>query len=479
LRRIALTLLLWAGFWGLGLALGGALLSLPVAELVYQGSVSFPGVLAGLGGVTVLGAIRPRGWFGKAKAGSRQPLRREQVPALAEFVDGVARRAGAVPPDRLAFCDWATAYASTERRWGIPWRREVGIGLPLFAVLGRDELAAVLTHEFGHHLGGDTALGPWVYRTRRSLGGTLFALDESSFFLDVPFRAYGQMFLRVSSQISRETERAADRRAAGAFGAEAMAGALLKTYGLAPLWDVYFESEVVPLLQRGIRVPLLDGFRRFLAEPDRRPDVTRRIDEALHRAPSPWDSHPSLEQRMQELGFGKTARAALQGLDPGGGCLDLLGGERAAEDAWYGLAVNGTPSPMSWDELGDKAILPALRGALTAARLPDPSTTSIASLPGMLASGTALWDRARAGGIDVLSPEAKRQRARRLLTDWLAVSLGARGFEAQVRPGAHLRLRRGGLAVEPAALVERLATGTLEEADYLALCEAVERGEKS
>jgi len=479
LRRIALTLLLWAGFWGLGLALAGALLSLPIAELVYEGSVSFPGVLAGLGGVTVLGALRPRGWFGKAKVAPRQPLRREQVPALAEFVDGVARRAGAVRPDRLVFADYATAYASTERRWGIPWRREVGIGLPLFAVLGRDELAAVLTHEFGHHLGGDTALGPWVYRTRRSLGGALFTLDESSFFLDLPFRAYGEMFLRVSAHISREQERAADRRAADAFGAGAMAGALLKTYRLAPLWDVYFEAEVVPLLQRGIRVPLLDGFRRFLAEPERRTEVTRRIHEALHREPSPWDSHPSLEKRLEELGFGKAAPAALERLDPGGGCLDLLGGEGAAEDAWYGVAVSGSPTPMSWDELGDKAILPALSGALTGARLPDPSTTPIASLPRMLSSGAALWDRARADAVDVFSPEAKRQRARRLLTDWLAASLGARGFQAQVRPGAHLRLRRGALTVEPADLVERLAAGTLAEVDYLAFCEAVEGGGES
>src|SRR5216684_3771859 len=124
------------------------------------------------------------------------------------------------------------------------------------------------------------------------------------------------MFLRVSAHISREQERAADRRAADAFGAGAMAGALLKTYRLAPLWDVYFEAEVVPLLQRGIRVPLLEGFRRFLAEPDRRYEVTRRIHEALHRAPSPWDSHPSLEQRMENMGCGKTSPAALERLDP-------------------------------------------------------------------------------------------------------------------------------------------------------------------
>jgi len=236
---------------------------------------------------------------------------------------------------------------------------------------------------------------------------------------------------------------------------------------------------VVPLLQRGIRVPLLDGFRRVLAEPDRRYEVTRRIHEALHREPSPWDSHPSLEKRLEELGFGKATPAALERLDPGGGCLDLLGGEGAAEDAWYGVAVSGSPTPMSWDELGDKAILPALSGALTGARLPDPSTTPIASLPRMLSSGAALWDRARADAVDVFSPEAKRQRVRRLLTDWLAASLGARGFQAQVRPGAHLRLRRGALTVEPANLVERLAAGTLAEVDYLAFCEAVEGGGES
>jgi len=477
LRRVALTIVLWAGFWGLGLALGGALLSLPIVELAYQGTLTFSGVLAGLGGLTVLGALRPRRSWGKREGASREPLRREDVPALAEFVDSVARRARAVPPDRIALADHATAYASTQRRW-ISRRREVGVGLPLFALLGRDELAAVLAHELGHHLGGDTALGPWVHRTRRSLGAALFALEESSFFLDVPFRAYGAMFLRVSSQISREQERAADRRAAQAFGAGALAGALLKVHRVAPLWDVYFEADVVHVLRRGIRVPLLEGFRRFLAEPDRRPDVARLVEEALHRAPSPWDSHPSLEERLEVLGFAGRARDPAEQLDSSGGCLDLLGGERAAEDAWYRLAVTGSPTPMSWDELGDKAILPALASVMTELRLPDPAKTAIAAVPGLLASG-ALWKAVRGAATDILSPEAKRQRNRKLVADWLAASLHARGFESQVRPGAHLRLRRGALAVEPADLVERLAGGTLPEVEYLAFCDAVERGART
>ena len=50
---------------------------------------------------------------------------------------------------------------------------ELGAGLPLLAWLSRSELESVIAHEFGHHVSGDLALGPWVHRTRRTIGGAL------------------------------------------------------------------------------------------------------------------------------------------------------------------------------------------------------------------------------------------------------------------------------------------------------------------
>lgn len=52
---------------------------------------------------------------------------------------------------------------------GIGSRRVMGLGLPLFSVLTASQFRAVLAHEFAHYCGGDTRLGPWVYKTQRAI----------------------------------------------------------------------------------------------------------------------------------------------------------------------------------------------------------------------------------------------------------------------------------------------------------------------
>jgi Zn-dependent protease with chaperone function len=52
---------------------------------------------------------------------------------------------------------------------GFGSRRIMGLGLPLLALLNISEFRAVLAHEFAHYYGGDTRLGPWVYKTRMAI----------------------------------------------------------------------------------------------------------------------------------------------------------------------------------------------------------------------------------------------------------------------------------------------------------------------
>ena len=51
-------------------------------------------------------------------------------------------------------------------------RRVMGVGLPLLDLLTVPQFRAVLAHEFGHFVGGDTRLGPWIYKTRAAIGRT-------------------------------------------------------------------------------------------------------------------------------------------------------------------------------------------------------------------------------------------------------------------------------------------------------------------
>src|SRR2546425_7394449 len=151
---------------------------------------------------------------------------------------------------------------------GFGSRRVMGLGLPLLQTLGVRELRAVLAHEFGHYHGGDTKLGPWIYKTRAAIGRTLRQLSGRSSALQKPFAWYGNLFLRITHAISRRQEYTADALAARAEGARPVVHALRVIHGTAGAFDTFWQSEVVPVLSAGFCPALAEGFNQFLsAEP--------------------------------------------------------------------------------------------------------------------------------------------------------------------------------------------------------------------
>ncbi|MCP3103214.1 M48 family metallopeptidase [Myxococcus sp. K15C18031901] len=472
--RAVLTVVLWGGFWLLGLAVAGALLWLPFMEAHYSGSVGLSGLVSGAGAVTVLWALRPRGWFSGQEKSDVRPLSREEFPALFRLLDEVADRAKARVPKKVYLSVEATAFIGMERRWfGLRREPVVGIGLPLFAFLERQELASVLAHEYGHHQGGDLSLGPWVYRTRRSIALAVDALEDSAFFLDVPFQLYGRFFLRTSSAVSRSQELAADALAASVCGVGPTAAALRKVHALAPYWQAYLSQELLPLFEERVGVPMLEGFRRFLAEPSRRVEVEQGIQEELERPPSPWDSHPVVAERLRSVGYSGATEASVAEFLPLSGCVELLGGEQAAEAAWVDRSISGALVALRWDEIAEKVVSPEMQKHWAGSNL-DPKRTPLDALPGLLKEGEGLWNRVRPQGLDMLSPEGKRQQVRRMLVGWLGTALMHRGFAPEVRPGANLRLVCGDISVEPASIIRRLLSGELTEEAYVEACEVLE-----
>lgn len=468
-HRALLALLLWTGFWVLGLTLAGALFWIPVAQSLYQGDVSAAGWLAGLGGGAVLWALRPRGWFTGQKEEEPRALERAAFPVLHAFLDETARTMGAAPPDEVRLISHATAFIQRRRRWLGHGRLTIGLGLPLFAMLSRDELASVLAHEFGHRAAGDLRLGPWVHRTRSAIASAIDSLDDSAFFLDVPFRAYGRIFLSVSGSVSREQELAADGHAARLYGASPTVQALRKVHELGARWDVYLELDAIPTIELGCRPPVVEGFRRFLAQRVLRQDVCERLDAAAERRPSSGDTHPSLGERLAALHASADAARAfgVSALEPN--CLDLLGGEQAAEAAWFERVTNRPLPDVPWEEVGSKLLLPKLVKAFIAVRL-EPATIPLERFPDRVRHAGEVWDQVRPPGPSFLSPAAQRKRGLRALEDWLSSALFVRGFTPEVRPGASLRLSRDTLAVTPSDVVRDLESGALDEASYRRQC---------
>ncbi|WP_147341195.1 M48 family metallopeptidase [Actinomadura logoneensis] len=259
------------------------------------------------------GAAMLRGAFGRMRSNrdaepgglrvteADQPRLWAEVRALADEVRAPVPRVIRVVPDANA--------AVHQRVWLfglIRGRVTLVVGAALFATLDRAELRAVLAHEFGHVSGGDTRLGPLVYRSQRRLERTVAALQGSDKALDAQLArvigVYLRLCMRVTLAVSRSQERAADRSAARVAGPEALASALTAISAQSVLFQRFTVGFAVPLWKAG-RYPtdLYGGLRAFIAEPCQREEAEKLREAALARPTGRWDSHPSLGERLALL----------------------------------------------------------------------------------------------------------------------------------------------------------------------------------
>lgn len=216
-------------------------------------------------------------------------------------------------PSHVYLCSDVNAFV-TERGgiMGIGSRRVLGLGLPLLATLTVDEVRAVIAHELGHFHGGDTKVGPWLYHVRYGLLRTIANLHRTAKyvgedfgpfaavlgFVSMPFERFTVAFLRNTAGLSRAQEWRADALAVRHVGSEAMAGALEKLHGLSSPFRQFVSSHVEPLVERGRRPPIVEGFREFLAVQAAAPSgaddlVIESVDEV-----DPYDTHPPLAERV-------------------------------------------------------------------------------------------------------------------------------------------------------------------------------------
>ncbi|MFD8734845.1 M48 family metallopeptidase [Streptomyces sp. NPDC059618] len=188
-----------------------------------------PGVL-----LLALGwSLRPR--FGRPPKNTPL-LRRADAPELFAVVDEVARVAGTRGVDAIVVDDLIHAAVGS---YGVRGRRLLFLGLPLWEILSPQQRIALLGHEMGHYVNGDTRHGRIVGTAYRSLltwhyyfvPGDHDPLDEVGAFqliVDLLYVVPRLLVLGVLTVLDRLTMRAsqraeylADRLAATAGSTEA------------------------------------------------------------------------------------------------------------------------------------------------------------------------------------------------------------------------------------------------------------------
>ncbi len=470
--RFAAAIALTIGFYVLALVLSLGLLALAIVPWLTSAPQNiWLSITALVLGGSILVAIFPR----RLQFTEPGPKVTEaDEPRLIGLISEEAKAADeSVPEDVYLTMEINAAVMQRSRT-----HRVMIVGVPLLQILSERELRGVIAHEFGHYSGGDTRLGPWIYRTRETIGRTIVQLSDddgddswSQTLVRLPFIWYGNAFLRITAAISRSQEFAADASAVHRAGRATYVAALRRVHGNAPVFDSYWMEEVVPVLDTKRRPPVGDGFRHFVGtkaiEEAAQAYLERELQEGKTDA---YDSHPSLPERI----------AAIEGMPDGdpddSPCsIELLTDPAAAEqrvlDDLIGLDARSF-KPVAWDEVGVEIYVK--RAEAAAKDFPQVlDGVTLASLPDAVERIPDTANRLRAPEDD---PQAAMEGVAGVLGDGVLLALHHAGWTVEAPPGQPVWARLGDEVILPHAAVHKLWAEELSAAEWRELVQRYDVG---
>lgn len=467
--RIALVILLTVGFYVLALGLAAALILIPYGLFVSTHEIyARVDIFCLATAVVILYSIAPRiDRFtppGPVLTEAEQPRLFGLIRKIAAATDQAMPKAVYLVPDLNA---WV---ANRGGVLGIGSRRIMGLGLPAFEALSTSQLAAVLAHEFGHYHHGDTALGPWIYKVRQAMARTLESLSKRRNIMAAPFNAYGKLFMRLTTAVSRRQELGADALAARIAGPAALRTGLERLHATAPVMDGYWSNEVLPVLASGRRPPIMRGFSQFLNAPKVREAAEQLLEVTKSQADDPFATHPSLATRLAAIT--DVQEAPELGLDNDAPASALLDGLPDLEERLLDHMGQDMPPLefIEWGEVGQAVWVPIWE------QYASEHAQRLAGMkPGDLAAAAAdqRWLAVRLGFAvrpEVTSP-ASLVEAATAFGSALCVLLVRKGWTLSAKLGEDVTLERNGVRIQPFTALRDLASGEMLPGEWADLCE--------
>jgi Zn-dependent protease with chaperone function len=254
----------------------------------------------------------------------------EAAPDLWRRVKDMATKMATAPPDQL-FVGIDDNFFVTEHTVNVGDTQYTGrtlfASLSLLKTLSRSEADAVLAHELAHFSGADTQysrrtsplLGKYfIYLQALYTGGLSRPVFYFMFF-------FWNLYQFSLNKIRREREFRADRLGADMTSAADIARALVKTSS----YSRYRHKVQSTLFGKDENVETMDVFQRiengFPAFID---ECTSGSELAEAHTPHPFDSHPPLDGRIQNLGLNSATMLKERSTLP------------AVADTWFS-AING------------------------------------------------------------------------------------------------------------------------------------------
>jgi Zn-dependent protease with chaperone function len=286
-------LLVWLSFW-----LTAYFFNVYVLKLIM-----IVAVIVAIGVFTALVAIFKRAQVRNQVSG--ELISAQDAPQLWQRISQLAAKVGTPAPTHVIggiddnfFVTQTPVYLREQVVQG----RSLFVSLPLLRVMNWDEADAVLAHELAHFSGGDTQFSAAMGAKLNDFQHYADTMGEGpltmlmSFPLSL-FRAACEFGL---SQNSRTREFAADAIAAKTTSAQAISRALVKISGYSSYRAQVQESLFSSTSQHegALNIPerLRAGLSAFT--------TTAQFNDAMHdgAVPHPFDSHPPMLQRMQNVG---------------------------------------------------------------------------------------------------------------------------------------------------------------------------------
>lgn len=465
-ERAWITIGLIIGFYASALLVAAGLVLIPLIEWVSFGVLHVKLAAAcGLAALAVLWGIMPR----RDRFEPPGPtLDRSAQPRLFAEIDGVAAKMGQRLPEEVYLVGDMNAFVA-ERGGVLGWgsRRIMGIGLPLLQMLTVSQLRAVLAHEFGHYAGDDTRLGPWLYKAREDMGRTIASFEEGT-PLHAVFSWYGHLFLRITQAFSREQEFAADLWAANLYGSKAIGEGLKACEWGARCYELYWRTELEPLLEAGFLPPIGEGFARFGASAFAEKAVAEMDSQPAE--PDPYDSHPVLQERLDALaGLPEPAGAGEDGSAIS--LLDDPSGLEALLTSRFEPAP-GAPAfaPLAWTDAGHSVYLPQWQQVAREQAEAMKGVTA-GELPKLLEDWGWFVHRFKDLPED-LDEDGSRRLAQTVVGSALGAALFAQGWKVTAMPGEQAACVKDGLEIKPFEAAAGLISRELKASAWKATCKA-------
>jgi Zn-dependent protease with chaperone function len=285
-------MLVWLSFW----------LTAFFFEVYILKLVVLVGILAGMAVFAAVVKIFARSQGDMALEG--ELVAEADAPALWERIRALAAQLGTAAPDNIV-AGIDSNFFVTESKLALRGQvldgRTLFVSLPLLRVLDQGEADAVLAHELAHLSGGDTAsgaaLGPMLVKFdsyRHEMSGA--GLTLIAWYL---LSLYRVVFELAWKRDSREREFLADRTAAKATSGGAVTRSLIKVIA----YSSYRNKVEADLFSRqdshgesiGIAAFVAQGLHPFAGSGD----FLSEMETAS--VPHPFDSHPSLDERMRNV----------------------------------------------------------------------------------------------------------------------------------------------------------------------------------